>query len=253
MPPVIDRASANFGARKPVDGKVGIRHVVLHYTGMTSCGAALDRLCDPQAEVSAHYLIDEDGAVYRLVAEENRAWHAGQSFWRGVRDLNSTSIGIEIVNPGHEFGYRAFPEAQITALLGLLGEITARHRIRPDNLVGHSDIAPARKADPGELFPWERLAAEGFGLWPEPAVSVIGVPDLSGAFRRLSEVGYAVPLRPELGSDILDPASGATDVIKAFQRRFRPSRVDGHLDRETATVLAAVDVRYARARAQALS
>jgi N-acetylmuramoyl-L-alanine amidase len=247
---VIEQASPNFGARKAVDGRVGVRHVVLHYTGMTSCAAALDRLCDPKAEVSAHYLIDEDGKTYGLVPEDARAWHAGQAFWHGVRDLNSTSIGIELVNPGHEFGYRPFPEPQIAALIDLLGGITARHRVLPENLVGHSDIAPARKSDPGELFPWARLAEAGFGLWPEPAVAVAGVPDFNGALRRLSEIGYAVPLTPELGSDIFDPATGTTDVITAFQRRFRPAKVDGHLDLETAALLAAVDVRYAQARAR---
>jgi N-acetylmuramoyl-L-alanine amidase len=244
----IDQASPNFGRRQPVGGAVGVRHVVLHYTGMMSCAAALERLCDPAAHVSVHYLIDEDGTTYRLVAENQRAWHAGNSFWRGVRDINSTSIGIEIANPGHDHGYRAFPDAQIAALLELLSGIVLRHAVTPDNFLGHADIAPGRKADPGELFPWERLAGEGFGLWPEPAIPLPGIPDLGAAFRRLSEIGYPVPVTELLGADLLQPTSGATDVITAFQRRFRPQKVDGVLDLETAAILAAVDVRYAQSR-----
>jgi N-acetylmuramoyl-L-alanine amidase len=244
----IDKASPNSGPRQAVAGEVGVRHVVLHYTGMHSCAAALERLCDPAAQVSSHYLIDEDGTVYRLVDENQRAWHAGKSFWRGVRDLNSTSVGIEIANPGHDHGYRAFPDAQIGALIGLVGEIIERHGVTADNIVGHSDIAPGRKADPGELFPWERLAEAGIGLWPEPNQPLPGVPDLSAAFRRLSEIGYPVPVTELLGADLLDPSSGATDVITAFQRRFRPGQVDGILDLETAAILAAVDVRYATCR-----
>ena len=245
---VIDRASPNSGPRRAVDGNVGVRHVVLHYTGMQSCAAALERLCDPAAQVSSHYLLDEDGTVYRLVDEDRRAWHAGKSFWRGVRDLNSTSIGIEIVNPGHDHGYGPFPGAQIDALIALVGEIIDGHGVTADNIVGHSDIAPGRKVDPGELFPWRRLAEAGIGLWPEPNQALPGVPDLSAAFRRLSEIGYPVPVTELLGADLLEPSSGATDVITAFQRRFRPERIDGVLDLETAAILAAVDVRYAQYR-----
>lgn len=243
-----ERASPNFGDRQPVDGKTGVRHLVFHYTGMITAAAALERLTDPAAQVSAHYLLDEDGAVTRLVAEDNRAWHAGKAFWRGVRDINSTSVGIEIVNPGHDHGYRPFPDAQIEALIELASGIITRHGVTQDNIVGHSDIAPGRKIDPGELFPWQRLAAEGVGLWPEPTRPLPGVPDLSAAFRRLSEIGYPVPVNELLGADLLDPSSAATDVIAAFQRRFRPDRIDGVLDLETAAVLAAVDVRYAESR-----
>ena len=246
---VIEKPSPNSGPRQAVAGILGVRHVVLHYTGMISCAAALDRLCDPTAEVSAHYLLDEDGTTYRLVDEDKRAWHAGKSFWRGVRDINSTSIGIEIVNPGHDHGYRAFPDAQIEALIDLAEGIIALHGVTADNIVGHSDIAPGRKTDPGELFPWQRLAEAGIGLWPEPIQTLPGIPDLSAAFRRLSEIGYPVPVTELLGSDLLEPSSGATDVITAFQRRFRPGQVDGVLDLETAAILAAVDVRYAETRA----
>ncbi len=245
---VTERPSPNFGDRRTVDGKAGVRHLVFHYTGMKTAAAARERLTDPAAQVSAHYLLDEDGAITRLVDEGKRAWHAGKAFWRGVRDINSTSVGIEIVNPGHDHGYRAFPDAQIDALIGLADGIIARHAITPDNVLGHSDIAPGRKVDPGELFPWQRLAAAGIGLWPEPTRPLPGVPDLSAAFRRLSGIGYPVPMSESLGADLLDPGSAAGDVIAAFQRRFRPGRVDGVLDPETAAVLAAVDVRYAEIR-----
>ena len=216
---------------------------------MKSWADAKQRLCDAGAEVSAHYAVNEDGSVFRLVAEEMRAWHAGKAFWRGVRDINSTSIGIELVNPGHENGYRAFPETQIAAFAELVRDIMQRHHVTGADILGHSDIAPGRKDDPGELFPWQRLAEQGIGLWPEPTTVLARNPDLDGAFRRLSEIGYAVPLREELGMDILTPETAATDVITAFQRRFRPTNITGVLDNETATILAAVDVAFAKARA----
>ena len=151
---MIERPSPNHDDR----GGAPIDMLVLHYTGMVSAEAALSRLCDPKAKVSAHYIIDEDGTVYALVAEARRAWHAGLSFWAGLRSVNACSIGIELVNPGREFGYHAFPAAQITALKNLCREILARHSIPAARVLGHSDIAPARKEDPGELFPWQRLA-----------------------------------------------------------------------------------------------
>lgn len=246
---LVERPSPNFNDRQPINGTVGVRHVVVHYTGMKSRDEALERLCDPAAKVSAHYLVDQDGTVFSLVPEERRAWHAGISFWRGVRDLNSTSIGIELCNPGHDWGYHTFPEPQITALKDLLGGIRTRHGLSPANVLGHSDIAPSRKIDPGELFPWHELAADGFGLWPEEAAPVPGHPDLTGAFRRLSEIGYAVPTTPEEGSDILNVESAATDVIRTFQRHYLPRQVDGHLDGYTAARIAAVAVAYALARA----
>jgi N-acetylmuramoyl-L-alanine amidase len=147
-------------------GGAKIDMLVLHYTGMTSGGAALARLCDPAARVSAHYTIDEDGTVYAMVPEARRAWHAGVSRWAGARDINARSIGIELVNPGHEFGYRAFGDAQIAALVALGQGILQRHAIASWRVLGHSDVAPARKDDPGELFPWQRLAEAGIGLWP---------------------------------------------------------------------------------------
>src|SRR5690348_10600615 len=141
--------------------------IVLHYTGMPDAEGALDRLTSPEAKVSCHYLVDEDGTVYRLVDERMRAWHAGKSRWRGITDVNSASVGIEIVNPGHEFGYRSFPEEQIDALIPLMAEIKERYGITRGNIVGHSDVAPARKRDPGELFPWEKLARHRLAL-PRP-------------------------------------------------------------------------------------
>lgn len=220
----------------------------MHYTGMKTCELALERLADPQHAVSAHYVIDEDGTIYRMVEERMRAWHAGVSFWHGLRDINSTSVGLEIVNPGHEYGYRAFPEAQIEAVIALAGEIMDRHAIAPCDVLAHSDVAPGRKTDPGELFPWQQLAEHGIGLWPEDTVTLPGHADMTGALRRLSEIGYAVPMTPDLGSDILNPTSAVTDVIAAFQGRYRQERVDGALDNETATRIAAVAVQFAEAR-----
>jgi N-acetylmuramoyl-L-alanine amidase len=236
----VERPSPNFNARA-----ADVRHVVVHYTGMKSRDEALERLCDPAANVSAHYLIDQDGTVFRLVPEEHRAWHAGVSYWHGVRDINSASVGIELCNPGHDWGYRSFSAAQLAALKDLLRGIFARHRLSPAALLGHSDIAPSRKIDPGELFPWRDFASDGFGLWPADTKPVAGHADLTGAFRRLSEIGYAVPTTPEEGSDILDVKSAATDVIKAFQRRYLPEQVDGHLDTVTAARIAAVAVAHA--------
>ena len=189
--------------------------MVIHYTGMESAQAALDRLCDPQHQVSAHYLIDEDGTVYGLVPEERRAWHAGKSFWRGETDINSRSIGIELVNPGHEFGYRPFTADQTAALIDLAQGLINRHPIPPRHVVGHADIAPVRKLDPGELFPWAALAEAGVGVWPRNSP-----PDQLDPMECLMRWGY----------DLSDPGA----AIAAFQRHFRPSRIDGILDSETA-------------------
>ena len=197
--------------------------VVLHYTGMESADAALARMCDPAAEVSAHYMIDEDGTVLQLVDESKRAWHAGRSYWRGVRDVNSASVGIELVNPGHEFGYRPFPDAQMEALIPLLSDIVDRHDVPRANVVGHSDIAPARKTDPGELFDWEWLAEYGLCL-PTPKLKMRLVYDEPGAFfLALERFGY----------DITDGRA----AITAFQRRWRPRIIDGELDGEIGALL----------------
>jgi N-acetylmuramoyl-L-alanine amidase len=209
--------SPNHGARRS-----GIDMLVLHYTGMTSAAAALARMCDPAAEVSAHYLIDEDGTIAQLVAEERRAWHAGAASWGGMTDVNSCSIGIELQNPGHEYGYRDFPAAQIAALTELTRGILGRHGISPRRILGHSDVAPRRKQDPGEKFPWEALAAVGIGYWPD--------------FSRAVAPGDAAAQLAAIGYDTAD----LTAAILAFQRHWRPSRCDGILDEETARRIAIV-------------
>jgi len=192
--------------------------LVIHYTGMRSAEEALQRMCDPAAKVSAHYCIDENGTITRLVAEDMRAWHAGVSSWRGHDDVNSRSIGIELVNPGHEFGYREFPEVQVTTLILLASAILRRHAIPARNVVGHSDVAPSRKQDPGELFPWLRLARAGIGLWPEPRpAEAEDIPAMLGNY------GYR---------------SAEQGALAAFQRHFRPSRIDGVPDEESAELLA---------------
>ncbi|MBB4632900.1 N-acetylmuramoyl-L-alanine amidase [Sphingosinicella soli] len=214
---MIDCPSPNHDVRA-----LPVSIVVLHYTGMESATAALQRLTDAEAKVSSHYLIAEDGNVLRLVAEDRRAWHAGKSFWRGITDVNSASVGIEIVNPGHEFGYRAFPEAQMDALVPLLADIVKRHGVRPGNVIGHSDIAPARKADPGELFDWPRLAGLGLAAGAPAATDDPHWTD-AGTFLALERYGY-------------DVSNGRAAVV-AFQRRFRPSNIDGVIDGETRAIL----------------
>lgn len=230
MRPILDHPSPNHGPRR-----AAIDMLILHYTGMANARAALDRLSDPAAKVSAHYLIDEDGTIYRLVADDRRAWHAGVSSWAGESDINSRSIGIELVNPGHEFGYRRFPEAQMAALENLGQALLRRHRIPRARVLGHSDIAPSRKRDPGELFDWARLAQQGIGLWPsqwdppeDESAHDLGAraPLIARAQRGFARFGYAVP---QTGA--LDPATAA--VVRAFQRHFRPACVDGRLDGET--------------------
>lgn len=232
---VIPAASPNFDMRKaPPD------MIVLHYTGMRTGAEALERLRDAEAKVSAHYVVEEDGRIFTLVAEERRAWHAGVSFWKGERDINGCSIGIEIVNPGHEFGYRAFPDAQIEAVIALVGDIRTRWIIDDARIIGHSDVAPGRKEDPGELFPWKRLAQAGHGLWvePDPAPGAplaegdegVGVFALQAGLTRL---GYdCAP------SGKFDDHTAA--ILRAFQRHWRPEKVDGVADGETRARVIAV-------------
>lgn len=212
---ITEFSSPNFDDRPP---GVPVDMLVLHYTGMRSAAEALARLTEAQAKVSAHWLIDEDGTIVRLVPEERRAWHAGVSFWRGVRDINARSIGIELVNPGHEFGYRAFPQPQIAALTQLAGDILGRWPIPARNVVGHADVAPRRKLDPGELFDWRGLARAGIGLWPAEADDCI--LDEDAVREMLSEIGYET-------DDLFA-------TLRAFQRHFRPARVNGRIDWETA-------------------
>jgi N-acetylmuramoyl-L-alanine amidase len=214
--------SPNFDARPcPIDT------LVLHYTGMQSAQAAIDRLRDPVARVSSHYVVDEDGTVVQLVPEELRAWHAGISFWRGRRVLNDGSVGIEIVNPGHEWGYRPFPEAQIEAVIALCRGILDRHDIPPGNVVAHSDIAPDRKQDPGELFPWARLAGHGIGLW----AACVG-SDTAPAGRDLA------PMLAALGYEV--GAVPLEVILRAFQRHWRQEAVTGLADAGSAARLDAL-------------
>jgi N-acetylmuramoyl-L-alanine amidase len=217
----LDMPSPNFDERT-----LPISMIVLHYTGMQDAASARARLCDPEAKVSSHYLLDEDGTLHRLVAEEHRAWHAGASHWRGITDVNSASIGIEIVNPGHEWGYRPFPEAQIEALLPLVADIKDRHGITRGNIVGHSDVAPVRKRDPGELFPWHRLARLRLAL-PRPTRNLLDP--------MWTQAGFLLALE-RFGYDVTDPMA----AIMAFQRRFRPELIDGEIDAECRMILLAL-------------
>jgi len=238
LPQVRSRPSPNHGTRGE---PARIDMLVLHYTGMKNAQEAIGRLCDPSTRVSAHYVIEENGTIWQLVPEARRAFHAGRSCWAGESDLNNVSIGIEIVNPGHEWGYRPFPDEQMAAAECLCRDLVARHPIPPHRVVGHSDIAPDRKADPGELFDWRRLARAGIGIWPEPAADRgrgrgVAAVERAAAFADLAAIGYWVT------------AGAESLAVAAFQRRFRPERWDGRLDVETAQRLAEVRAAYDRAR-----
>lgn len=212
---VISKPSPNFNQRADDQAP---SYIILHYTGMKTAEAALERLCDPAAEVSAHYTIDEDGTLYQHVEPQERAWHAGKSYWRGITDMNSAAIGIELVNPGHEHGYRPFDQRQMTILKGLLTGLIQDYGIAPQNILGHSDIAPERRwYDPGELFPWAHFASEGIGVWPQPieedyeAVKNWTLDDYTSAAR---QYGY-------------DPECGYEFVLRAFERHFMPELILG--------------------------
>jgi N-acetylmuramoyl-L-alanine amidase len=214
----IETPSPNFDERE-----LPVSMLVLHYTGMQDAASAIARLSDPQAKVSCHYLVSEDGQVLRMVDETKRAWHAGRSFWRGVTDVNSASVGIEIVNPGHEFGYRPFPDEQMAALIPLVSDIVKRHDIPRANVVGHSDIAPDRKQDPGELFDWGRLAKLNLAL-ARPTRSLMDPHWTDGGFLlALERFGYDV--------------SNKDAAVMAFQRRFRPELLDAEIDGECRAIL----------------
>ncbi len=210
--------SPNFDARET---GVPIDMLVIHYTGMQTCDSAIARMCSPVSRVSAHFCIQEDGNILQLVKEENRAWHAGVAFWRGFTNINSRSIGIEVVNPGHDFGYAAFPNEQILSLENLCLDLLARHDIPAQNIVGHSDIAPRRKRDPGELFPWERMASLGIGLWPDKISSTVSEPAIN-----LGCYGYEI--------------ESLKSTIEAFQRHYRQNCVNGVWDFDCAARLAAL-------------
>ena len=231
----IAAASPNFDSRTgPPD------MIVLHYTGMRTGAAALERLRDPAAKVSAHYLVEEDGRVFALVPEERRAWHAGKSFWRGETDVNARSVGIEIVNPGHEFGYRPFPDGQIAAVIELLAEIRSRWSVDDARILGHADVAPGRKQDPGELFPWKRLSQAGHGLWVEPTAAPGPAlaegdegPGVFALQAGLTRLGYDSAPSGRY-------AAGTATIVRAFQRHWRQDRVDGIADGETRARLIAL-------------
>ncbi|GLQ19842.1 N-acetylmuramoyl-L-alanine amidase [Algimonas porphyrae] len=211
-----------------------ISMLVLHYTGMETGAAALERLTESAAKVSAHYLVEEDGRVFQLVEDDRRAWHAGVSAWNGISNVNSASIGIEIVNGGHDYGLPAYPDVQINALIPLCKRLIRRFDIRPQNIVGHSDIAPDRKDDPGERFPWAGLAAAGIGLWPGEGNGdrrILFGPDdrdrgVALLQRGLAGIGYCIEI-----DGVMSPLS--VNVVQAFQRRYRPDQIDGHVDMET--------------------
>jgi N-acetylmuramoyl-L-alanine amidase len=219
---ILEQPSPNHDAR-PVGQAIDI--LLLHYTGMKTGADALERLCDPAAKVSSHYLVEEDGRIFQLVSESQRAWHAGAAQWQEASDINARSIGVEIVNPGHEFGYRNFSAEQMAAVKRLCLDILARHPIPAARVLGHSDVAPLRKEDPGELFDWRSLAAVGIGLWPESGSAAVLENAVGKALKR---VGYGY-------TDEDLPA-----VIRAFQRRYRPNGLTGAADAETRRRLAAL-------------
>lgn len=201
---MIDMPSPNFNERGDVKPSI----LLMHYTGMETTQEALSRLTDEASEVSGHYTIDLDGTVYKHVDEDKRAWHAGVGAWRNLTNINAHSVGIEIVNKGHEFGYEPFPEAQIEAVKNVSLDIMARHDIEPENVLAHSDIAPDRKIDPGELFPWKQLAAHGIGVWPDVSVEDTVKATCMDVFRALSDFGYHAK----------DPKK----ALLAFQQHFEP-------------------------------
>jgi len=218
---MIETPSPNFD-----DRALPVTMLVLHYTGMPDAASAIQWLANPASKVSAHYVVTEDGQIIHMVNEAKRAWHAGWAYWRGISDINSASIGIEIVNPGHEWGYRPFPAAQIEALIPLVHDILDRHHITRGNVVGHSDVAPARKQDPGELFPWATLARLRLAL-PRPTRNLVDPHWSDGGFMlALERFGYDI--------------TNAEAAVRAFQRRFRPELIDGVIDGECRALLLAL-------------
>lgn len=233
---IIQDSSPNFSDRPE---RAAVNLLVLHYTGMKSCKEALKRLKDKEAKVSSHYLLDESGKIHQLVDDSKCAWHAGISHWRGKSDLNNTSIGIEIANPGHEFGYDTFTREQYASLIPLCKRLVSRYRIAPWNVVGHSDIAPDRKMDPGELFDWKLLASNGIGIWPEiktprkdePLLTLgdEGYP-VKRLKAKLSRIGYKVDINSFYDKKL-------KIVVTAFQRHFYPVKLDGEWSRNCELIL----------------
>ncbi len=231
---IINTPSPNHDERS-----LPISMLILHYTGMSTGAAALERMCDPTAKVSAHYMVEEDGQVFKLVDENRRAWHAGISSWNGETNINSASIGIEIVNGGHDFGLPHFPDIQIKSVISLCQDVIKRNNISDFGIVAHSDIAPTRKQDPGEKFPWARLADAGIGIWPEVKTTdqriLIDTQDADGKYIRRAQAALSF-----LGYDIetTSRSNGTTlSVIQAFQRRYRPTKIDGQMDVQTMAIL----------------
>jgi N-acetylmuramoyl-L-alanine amidase len=231
--------SPNHGVRK---GRAQPDMVLLHYTGLADAEAALKMLCMAQSGLSAHYVVLEDGTIVQCVTEARRAWHAGVSIWANNTDINSCSVGIEIANPGHELGYPDFTNVQIEAVIGLCRDIIGRHRIPSHRVLAHSDVAPSRKRDPGEKFPWRQLYECGVGRWIEPAPvaddgGAIGPGHRGAAVRKLQTAfaayGYGIAVSGTY--DVL-----TTHVITAFQRHFRPARIDGLADTSTIKTLDAL-------------
>lgn len=212
--------------------------LLLHYTGMASTGKAVEKLAAEGSGVSCHYIVLEDGATLQLVPEALRAWHAGVSSWEGETDVNSRSIGIEIANVGHDYGYPDFPDAQIRSVVALARDICARRGIQPERVLAHSDVAPQRKSDPGEKFPWDRLAAEGVGHWIEPTppgdAAGLGPGEQGEPVEQLQTLlslyGYSVEIDGRYDA-------ATTAAVTAFQRHFRPARVDGIADFSTVDTL----------------
>ncbi len=244
MPETVATPSPNWNERPPVgpDGGVLIDTVVLHYTGMTSATEALERLCLPESEVSAHFLIEEDGKIHQLVHPDHRAWHAGVSCWQGRDNLNHTSIGIELVNPGHEFGYCPFPEDQVASLVSLLKVLARRYHIPQDRYLGHSDIAPGRKQDPGELFPWQRLAGQKFGLTAtyqrndKTIIAKKGMvsTEIASLNKSLRIIGY-----PVTQGEVFSQQTH--DALQAFQQHWRQEEVSGCLDSGTLSAISSIE------------
>jgi len=212
--------------------------ILLHYTGMVDATAALERLRTPASQVSAHYFVFEDGRVMQLVQESRRAWHAGDAIWAGDTDINSCSIGIEIANPGHDYGYADFSRRQIAAVTALCRGILTRNTIPPTRVLAHSDVAPTRKQDPGEKFPWQTLHESGVGHWVKPAritngplLSLGDRGDAVAAMQQsLADYGYGIAVNGNYDSAM-------HEVVAAFQRHFRPGRVDGVSDASTRATL----------------
>ena len=229
-----DHSSPNFGPRR---GGAVPDLVVLHYTGMDTAEAAIARLADPASEVSAHYLVDLDGRVVRMVAEEMRAWHAGTASWGGVTDVNSRSIGIEIVNPGRELGYPPFPEPQIAALEALLADILARHAITSERVVGHACVASGRKCDPGEKFDWRRLARRGLSVWLDPEPAEAGLAEAARFQSAARRFGYGAPGSGEW----CEPTRA---VWRAFLMRFLPFDADAPPHRAGVALLERLATRW---------